>query len=259
VDGLVCDLDGVIYRGEDPIPGAAAALDRLRGAGVRIVLCTNNSRATVEQYRAKLRRMGVQATPDEILTSAVVTGEVLADRGLEGARALVVGGEGLRESLSLAGLSVVERAADQPVDVVAVGLDTTFDYQLLRRAADAVRGGAAFVASNDDATFPAEKGATSPGAGAILAAVEVASGRRAEVMGKPHEPMMDAAERRLAGARSIAVVGDRPETDLAGGRRKGWKTILVLSGVTSAQDARNLDDPPDAILSSVADLRPSES
>jgi HAD superfamily hydrolase (TIGR01450 family) len=140
--------------------------------------------------------------------------------------------------------------------VVAVGWDPGFDYDALRRAVLAVLNGAALVASNDDASFPAERGELWPGAGALLAAIERASGQRAEVMGKPNPPMMDAAARRLDGARRIAAVGDRDDTDLEGGRDRGWTTILALSGVTSAEAAATLDPAPDLVIDALADLVP---
>jgi 4-nitrophenyl phosphatase len=253
MDGLVCDLDGVVYRGDEPVAGAASALERLRFAGVRIVFCTNNSMRTPEQYVEKLNRYGIRAGTDEVLTSAVVTAEVLEERGFAGRRALVVGGEGLRRALDGIGVAEVD-GRGTPADAVVVGLDLLFDYDLMRRAARALHHGAAFIASNDDATFPAPGEERWPGAGAILASLEVAAGRHAEVMGKPHAPMMDAAERRLRGATDIAVVGDRPETDLRGGAARGWRTVLVLSGVTSRDDAGYVDPPPDVVLESIAAL-----
>jgi HAD superfamily hydrolase (TIGR01450 family) len=253
-DGLVCDLDGVVYRGDTPIPGAADALGIVRAEGVGVVFCTNNSAYTVEHYRARLQRHGIDSDPDEILTSAVVCGEVLAARGFAGARALVIGGPGLVRSVSDAGLVVEDDPDPSTIDVVTVGLDEDFDYNALRRAALAVRTGAELIATNDDATYPAPGGVEWPGAGAILAAVEVASGGRAEVMGKPHSPMMDAAGHRLADAERIAIVGDRPETDLQGGADKGWTTILVLSGVTTAAQVPAADPRPDVVLDSLADL-----
>jgi 4-nitrophenyl phosphatase len=137
--------------------------------------------------------------------------------------------------------------------VVVVGWDPGFDYEAMKRAALAVRAGAELIATNDDAAFPAPEGLW-PGAGAILASIEVASGRKAEVMGKPHVPMMDAVARRVAGAERIGLVGDRPETDLAGGRARGWTTILVTSGVTTPADAYGIDPAPDLILSGLSEL-----
>ncbi|MFN2488979.1 MAG: HAD-IIA family hydrolase [Actinomycetota bacterium] len=254
VDGLVCDLDGVVYRGDVPIGGAAEAIARLRAAGVKIVFCTNNSRATTSEYGYKLAGLGIETIDREILTSAVVTGEVLAGRGCAGKRVIVIGGDGLRQSLTEAGLVIVEDADDTSADVVAVGLDTSFDYEAMRVAALALRAGAEFIATNDDATWPAPHGEQWPGAGALLAALERASGRSPEVMGKPHLPMLDAAERRLLGAKNIALVGDRAETDLAGGVAKGWTTILVLSGVTHPGDERSIEPAPDVVIDSLADL-----
>lgn len=247
VAALVCDLDGVVYRGDSPIPGAIDALARLASESVPVLFCTNNSRPTIEQYLSKLASLGVDADADEILTSAVVTGEEVRRRGLSGGRAIVVGGPGIREALGHAGVEVDLDPGVRSADLVVVGIDPAFDYDAMARAAFAVRDGAVFIATNDDATFPAPDGLW-PGAGAVLASIERASGRRAEVMGKPHPPMMDAAARRLGNVGPVAVVGDRPETDLDGGRARGWKTILVLSGVTSEDQARALSPAPDAIL-----------
>jgi HAD superfamily hydrolase (TIGR01450 family) len=255
IEGLVCDMDGVLYRGSEAIPGAVEALASLRARGVRLVFCTNNSRSTVEQYIEKLRSLGIEASPEELLTSAVVTAEVLARRGMDGRRALVVGGDGLRAALASIGIEITDDP--ERADLVAVGWDPAFDYDAMRRAARAARAGADFVATNDDAAFPAGgEGEVElwPGAGAILASIEVASGRRAEIMGKPHRPTMEAAAKRLAGANRIAIVGDRAETDLAGGEAMDWVTILVLSGVTSRADVATVVPKPDVVLDSIADL-----
>lgn len=252
-DGLVCDLDGVIYRGADPIVGAVDAIGRLKDRGIKIVFCTNNSGSTTEQYLTKLTGMGMDVSEDEILTSATVTADVLKERGFSGKTAIVVGGEGLREALGNVCISVKDDPAVSVSDLVVVGFDPTFTYDAMRRAAIAVARGATFIATNDDASFPAEEELW-PGAGAILASIETASGTRAEVMGKPHAAMMEAAAKRLVGCRQIAVVGDRPDTDLAGGRSRGWTTILALSGIMDARKAARLEDEPDLIVGSIAEL-----
>ena len=254
LDGLVCDLDGVVYRGDEPIEGSARAIAALRDRGLRVVFATNNSRSTVASYVEKLARMSVPAAPEEILTSAVVTSEVLAARGARGLRAIVVGGEGVRVGLESIGVIVDDDPGAHNADLVVVGWDPSFDYAAMRRASMAVRAGAELVATNDDAAFPAAGSDLWPGAGALLASIEVASAARAEVMGKPHRPMMEAAARRLDGARRIAAVGDRPETDLSGAESMGWTTILVLSGVTSRTEAAALDRRPDLVIDSLADL-----
>lgn len=252
-DGLVCDLDGVVYRGSEAIPGSVEAIARLRERGARILFCTNNSRATVEQYVTKLGDMGIDIGPGDILTSALVTAEVLKERGFPGKTAIVVGGDGIRSALSDVCISVKDDPSVTVSDLVVVGWAPDFTYEDMKRASIAVRRGAVLVATNDDASFPAED-ALWPGAGAILSSIETASGARAEVMGKPHPPMMAAAARRLEGCANIAVVGDRPDTDLAGGRARGWSTILVLSGVTTREQAELLDPAPDAVLGSLEEL-----
>jgi HAD superfamily hydrolase (TIGR01450 family) len=254
IDGLVCDLDGVVYRGNRAIAGAREALAGLRAAGLPVIFCTNNSRSTVAQYVAKLASMGVDADEGSVLTSAVVTAQVLKQRGFSGTRAIVLGGPGLREELAGIGAVIDDDPDHGAADLVAVGLDLDFDYAAMRRASRAVRYGAAFVATNDDVTLPTSDGLW-PGAGAILASIEVASGRRAEVMGKPHRAMMEAAWERLDGAANVAVVGDRPETDLEGAAAMGWRTILVLSGVTAPEEADAVTPRPDVVLGSLAELR----
>jgi HAD superfamily hydrolase (TIGR01450 family) len=250
VDGVVCDLDGVIYRGNEVIPGAPSAVERLRERGIRVLFCTNNSRSTVAQYIRRLDGFGIQTGEDDLLTSAVVMGEVLAERGYGGKAAVVVGGDGVHEALERAEVRTVDGSA---ADLVVVGWDPSFDFDALTRATVAVIDGATLIATNDDASFPSPRGLL-PGAGALLASIETASATRAEVLGKPNAPMMDAVEKRLAGCRNIAIVGDRAETDLEGGRSKGWRTALVLSGVTGAVEAKELRPAPDAIIESLSGL-----
>ena len=258
-DALVCDLDGVVYRGDEVVPGAPEAIETLRSSGVAVLFCTNNSRRTPADYVTLLRGFGVPAAESDVLTSAEVTADELERRGYPGKTAFVVGGEGIRAALRRAGLEVLAPDDDAGrADVVAVGWDRSFTYERLRRAATLVRGGAFFVATNDDATFPAAGGVQWPGAGSLLAAVETASGRRAEVMGKPHAPMAEAAARRLPRGARVAVVGDRPDTDLALADRRGWIKILVLSGVTDEAGAAALEAAPDLVVGSLADIAPSQ-
>ena len=253
IDGLVCDLDGVVYRGDAPIAPAIECLQELNRRGLPVVYCTNNSAPTPDTYVRKLGDMGLEVETKDIVTSAIVAGEVLAQRDLAGQKAYVVGGEGVREAVEGAGLTVVPRDASS-ADVVVLGIDRSFDFEVLNSASRAVRSGAMFVATNDDKTYPAEDG-FDPGAGALLAAVETASGRSAEVLGKPHRPMMEVAAARFSQGASLAMVGDRPETDLDGARAMGWRTILVLSGVTDAAGAAALDPQPNLTLKDLGELR----
>lgn len=253
LDGLVIDLDGVLYRGSAVVPGAPEAVARLRERGLRLLFATNNSRATAAHYVAKLGDMDFPATEDEILTSAAVTAETLVDRGLEGTTTFLVGGPGIEKELRAAGFDLLDLEDGSRANLVVVGADPDVTFAKLRVAADAVRAGATFIATNPDPTFPTATGLV-PGAGAVVAAVAIAAGRDPEVMGKPNRPMMDAAARRLSGCESVGVVGDQPLTDLAGARYLGWTRILVLSGVTDPDDPAVTRDEPDLVLDSIADL-----
>ena len=247
----MCDLDGVVYVADQPIPGAVDKLNEATRSGVRVVFCTNNSRLTIPQYTAKLSGMGVDVSGDRIVTSASVTGDLLAESGW-GSSAIAIGGDGVREALESAGIEVVPEPGTK-ADLVVVGWDLDLTFETLKRATLAITGGARLVATNDDAAYPAPEGLW-PGTGAIVAAIERATGATATVVGKPHDPMMSAVAERLSGCERIAVVGDRPDTDLAGGVSRGWKTILVLSGVTKAEDVAAVQPAPDLVLDSLGEL-----
>lgn len=238
-----------MYVADEPIPGAIEKVRDLRERGVRVVFCTNNSRPTIAEYVAKLGKMGLDVAPDDIVTSSVVTGEVLGQSNT-GGTAMVIGGAGVSEALEGAGIEVVDPPSIE-VDLVVVGWDLDYTYDKMKRATLAITKGARLIATNDDAAYPAPDGLW-PGTGAIVASIERATGVTAEVMGKPHEPMMDAVARRVEGCEHIAMVGDRPETDLAGGAARGWTTILVLSGVTTSPDG--VEPIPDVVVESLADL-----
>ncbi|MDQ3752347.1 MAG: HAD hydrolase-like protein, partial [Actinomycetota bacterium] len=173
--------------------------------------------------------------------------------GYSGKTAIAIGDRGVREGLTSIGIVLNDDPGSISADLVVVGWDVNFDYRTMRRVSSTVRNGAKLFATNRDSTFPAPEGLW-PGAGAILASIEVASGHTAEIVGKPYPPMMEAVARRMAGARRIAAVGDRADSDLAGAASMGWATILVLSGVTTRAEAESLDPPPDLMVDSVADL-----
>lgn len=253
IDALVLDLDGVVYRGDLTIPGAPEAIALFRRAGKQLLFLTNNATRTESEVVEKLDRHGVDASPDEILTSARATKDLLLERQLRGSTVCLIGGNGVRTALAEAGFVLLEGDDASHAEIVVIGSDRTFDWDAMRVASDAVRKGAHFIATNSDPTLPTPSGLV-PGAGAILAAVEVASGRRAEVVGKPGLPMMRAAAARLSGASSIAIVGDQPITDLDGGRAMGWTTILVLTGVVDAEEAHALEPHPDLIVADLAAL-----
>jgi HAD superfamily hydrolase (TIGR01450 family) len=230
---VVLDLDGVLWLGEEPLEGAAAAVARLRAAGVPVLFLTNNSSLPIPAYVAKLAGMGVPATADEILTSAVAGAHLLAADLPLRARVLVVGEEGILEALRTAGL---EPVAEGPCDAVIVGICRTFDYWMCDRAQSAIRAGARFVATNMDPTYPAPHGLV-PGAGAIVAAITAAAGVAPVVAGKPHPPTVELLRERIAswghGPAVGIMVGDRPTTDGALAQALGWPFALVRSDVSA--------------------------
>jgi 4-nitrophenyl phosphatase len=231
------DLDGVLWRGAMPIPGAAEAVARLRAHGDRVAFLTNNAAPTVAEHLAKLAGMGVEASADELLTSAQAAATLLPS----GATALACAGPGVREALAARGVRTVDAG---PADAVVVGWHLEFDFSRLARAADAVRRGARLIGTNEDATFPTPDGLL-PGAGALLAAVAYASEARPEVAGKPHPPMRRLIAERIG---SVAtVVGDRPSTDGELARALGARFGLVLSGVTGEGELDGLRPVPDVV------------
>ncbi|MFP5333407.1 MAG: HAD-IIA family hydrolase [Acidimicrobiia bacterium] len=235
---LVCDLDGVVYLGEQEIPGSGAALRRLHEAGWHLVFCTNNATRTAAQTAEKIHRTtGFVATADQVATSAQAAATLVSPDD----SVFVLGGQGLNEAVE----QVAQVTSDwRRATAVVVGLDPGLSYERLSGAVLAVGAGARVVASNHDPTYPTPEGRR-PGAGALVAAVVHATGVHPVVAGKPNEPM-----RRLLASRTQGetwIVGDRDDTDLAMGRAEGWKTIRVATGIRDVGEAA-----PDLAVSDLA-------
>lgn len=235
------DLDGVLWRGGTAIPGSADAVAALRSVGHRVVFLTNNSHQRVDAYVDKLRAMGVEAEPDDVVTS----GQAAAALVEPGTTALVCAGPGVEEALAARGVEVVDEGH---ADAVVVGWHSDFDYDRLTAAMTAVLDGARLIGTNDDATYPTEDGLI-PGGGALLAAVAYASGATAEVAGKPHEAMVALVESRVGPVE--AMVGDRPSTDGLLARNMNARFALVLSGVTK-DDQLPAEPEPDLVAPDLA-------
>jgi glycerol 3-phosphatase-2 len=245
----VCiDLDGVIWRGDEPVPGSPDAVAQLRATGFVVGFMSNNSSLPVGDVVAKLRGFGIDASPEEVLTSALAAADLLADDLPPGARVLVCAGPGVVESLAAAGFEPVR---EPPAAAVVVGLSRDFDFDALERASRAVREGARFIATNLDATFPVSGGRLLPGAGSIVAAVATAADRQPEVAGKPCAPAAAMVHRRLG--RHGVMVGDRPSTDGEFAARLGWPFALVLSGVARQSPGPGEEAVPDPVPPYVAD------
>jgi Predicted sugar phosphatases of the HAD superfamily len=229
-DVIVCDLDGVLWRGEVAIPGSAAAVGALRAAGRRVAFLTNNSSHRIIDVIDRLAAIGVPAAPDDVLSSAQAAAALLASDLPPGARVLTCAGPGVVEALVEAGYDTVDGgvAYDGQVDAVVVGFHREFDFDRLDRASDAIRRGARFVATNLDATYPGTNRVL-PGAGSLVAAVATASGCAPEVAGKPEAATVALVQARL-GPDGV-MVGDRPSTDGELAHRLGWPYAMVLSGI----------------------------
>jgi glycerol-1-phosphatase len=251
--GVVFDLDGVVYLGDEVIAAAPAALDQVRGLGAKVAFVTNNSYRPPGLVAEKLNRLGVKAAEGEVATSAQATVRLLGGRdGLDGVRVLVIGGPGLRRALEAAGARLIDGAAWRDAEVVAVGFNPDLTYAQVRDATLAIRAGARFVGSNPDTTLPTAEGLW-PGAGATLALLRASTGVRPEVAGKPERALLETAAAAI-GPGPYLMVGDRADTDLDGAQRLGWSTALVLSGVTGLADLPDLAVAPDHLLRDVGGL-----
>ncbi|MET0726712.1 MAG: HAD-IIA family hydrolase [Acidimicrobiales bacterium] len=239
--GFALDLDGVLWLGDEAIPGAADAVARIRVAGEQVVFCTNNSNRPLADVEAKLARHGIPAAGD-VVTSAMAAASLVHP----GERVLVCGGPGVVEAIERRGARPVWAGA---ADAVLVGLHLDFDYERLRVASAAVLGGARLLATNADATYPTANGPI-PGGGAILAAVVTATGATPEIAGKPHAPMVALVHERLGPYGTM--VGDRPDTDGRFARALGYRFALVLSGVTASVDGA--EPGPDLVAPDLASI-----
>jgi glycerol 3-phosphatase-2 len=233
-DVALLDLDGVVYLGGAPIPGAADALARAAAAGLRRAYVTNNASRTPSAIAAQLTGLGVPARTDEVITSGQAAARLAAEHVPAGAPVLVVGGMGLRTAVRERGLRPVTTAADHPAAVIQ-GYTPDLSYSLLAEGGLAVAAGALFIASNADATLPTPRG-RAPGNGSLIQVIATATGRAPLIAGKPEPPLHAEAVAR-SGARHPLVVGDRLDTDIESAVRSGADSLLVLTGVTRPLEA----------------------
>lgn len=251
------DLDGTIYRGNEQTPHAAETLTELRKRGALMRFLTNNSGADPDPICEKLKRMGIEAHPEEVVTSGMAAAAFLQGQALKRAsdtaqkgainvrraygRLFVIGEPGLVRILRKNGLEVANADTDElvrpdengPYDAVVCGICRSFTYDLLNAALQAIRGGAEFVATNADATYPIECGKEQPGAGAIVAALQTCSGVEPRICGKPQPDMVFMALESCGANRAKALlVGDRMDTDIAAAKAAGVQSVLVMTGVS---------------------------
>jgi HAD superfamily hydrolase (TIGR01457 family) len=250
IKNFIIDLDGVIYIEDNPTEGAVEFIDFLREKNLKFLFLTNNSTKTQRQYVRKLKKMRLDAHKKDILTSSVATC-VYLEKEKPGARIHAIGEHGLISDLRSHGFLL----SDENVDFVVVGLDRRFNYEKLSRACNLIRGGALFIATNPDLTFPSKEGII-PGAGALAAAIEACSSRHPVVIGKPNPLVVEIAMKMMdAHKRETVIIGDRLDTDIAVAKRLGMKSVLVLSGIETPATVKASHIQPDYIFKSLRELR----
>ena len=254
VGAVLFDLDGVVYKGPLAVPGAIEAILALEEHGMRVGYITNNASRTDATVAAQLRDLGLDANPEDVVTSAQAAVAMLRDRIGADAVVLVVGGEGLTVELDRVGIRYTRSADDAPAAVVQ-GFAPEVAWTDLAEASYALgHAGIPWIATNQDWTIPKERG-IAPGNGTLVSAVHTASGRLPEVAGKPERPLFDLARRRF-GVESAIMVGDRLDTDIKGARAAGLRSAFVLTGVDRPKQliAAGADERPDFILRDIAGL-----
>ena len=251
ISGVIFDMDGVLYRGHQPLNGASELIQFLDEAHIPFAMATNNSSQTPQSYMTKLSGMNIHGIqPEQVVTSGTVSVDFLRDHFEEGSAVYVIGGDGLMEMIEEAGFQI----AEQDVDAVVVGIDRQLTYDKLHLATTLILEGATFIGTNPDVTFPTPEG-VAPGAGSILALLETATDVKASVMGKPAQAMFQSALQKI-GTRpqETLMIGDRLATDIFGGKQANLQTALMLTGVTHRDQVSESEYIPNAIYENLCEL-----
>lgn len=247
--GFLLDMDGVIYSGTRLIPGAANFIAKLRGNRIPYRFLTNNSQRARRDVALKLRRLGIEAEPDDVFTCAMATARFLASQK-KGGTAYVIGENGLANALHVNGYTVV----DDDADYVVVGEGRTLTFEMIERGVRLVERGARLIATNLDPSCPTESGIR-PGCGAIVAMIEKATGVKAFSVGKPSPVMMRAARKEMGlSSEQTVMVGDTMETDILGAVQLGYRSVLVLSGGTKREDLGKFAYQPDIVVENIGEI-----
>ena len=247
--GFICDMDGVIYHGNRVLPGVQEFVNWMINEGKRFVFLTNSSERTPHELSMKLARMGLDVSADHFYTSAMATAEFLHSQK-PGCTAYVIGEAALTKALYDLGIYM----NDANPDYVVMGETRTYSFEKLEKAIELVRNGAKLIGTNPDITGPSEKGII-PATGALIAPVEIATGKKAYFVGKPNPLIVRHGLAKLGYHGSqIAFVGDRMDTDILAGIESNIDTVLVLSGVTSREDIDQYPYRPKYVLDGVGDI-----
>lgn len=252
IKAVVLDMDGVLWKGSELLPGFLDLFQMLKRRSLNFILMTNNARRIPEDIQARFAENTIQVELDQILTSAIGTAAYLSESLPVGSSIYVIGEQGLRHALSSASFNLTT-GGDQAAAVV-VGLDMAATWEKLAEASYAISAGARFIGTNPDGSIPTERG-NAPGNGALLAAIQAATGKQAEIVGKPAPYLYRMALHRLGtSASQTLAIGDRLDTDILGGKRAGMPTAVVLTGVTRRADLEAHKIQPDWIFEDLPDL-----
>jgi len=250
ISALVIDMDGVLWREREPIGDLPAIFEGFEKAGLKVLLATNNGTRTPGQYLEKFSSLGVSLHSDQIITSAMGAAYLLQQRFPERGNVYVIGEAGVIEAMTEAGFNV----SDHDVAAVVVGMDRSISYEKLKTACLLIRGGAEFYGTNPDRTFPTPEGLI-PGAGSLLAALQTCTDKEPIIAGKPNPTLFEFAVKSLGlSPEETLVIGDRLDTDILGGVNAGCKTALVLTGISTLEDAKTFAVKPDLVIPALENL-----
>lgn len=256
-DHFLIDLDGVVYIGDKPISGSIETLLILKDLGKTLIFLTNDPRSSVNDYSDKLNQFGFPAKPQDIITSSMAIAYYIQSnhKDVKNRKAYVAGSDALKDEITKIGLELVAGEEAKSADFVIIGGHPGFHYEEIKISSLAIRNGAYFYATSRDPYIPTEEGLV-PATGAVLASIEVASGQKAIIGGKPEKIIFEVAMTRkhLRPKERTGVIGDRLDSDIIGGKRAGIKTILVLSGSTKEADLYSGDLIPDYVINDLTGL-----
>ena len=253
IQGLIIDMDGVLWHDTEPLGDLPAIFSRIRELGLKFILATNNSTRTVDEYHVKLSRFGVKLEDWQVINVGQAVGIYLHEKFPDGANVYVVGQPSLKETLGSYGLSVVNEEVSE-VQVVVASMDYSLTYDKLKHASLLIQAGCQFIGTNPDTTLPTPNGLI-PGSGTIIGALEIASGKKAIIIGKPEPLLYEIALNRLKlGPEQTLAIGDRLETDIVGAHAAGIHTAMVLSGVSTLEQAENFNPQPEIIVKNLTEL-----
>jgi 4-nitrophenyl phosphatase len=254
IRALILDMDGVLWRGDAPIGDLRRIFARIGERGLKAVFATNNGTRTPEMYVERLASFGVTVEPWQVVTSALAAADLLAERFPEGGPVFAIGETGVVEALRARGFDPLPVEQTEAAQAVVAGIDRAINFQKMAEAALLIRQGRPFYATNPDKTFPTPRGEI-PGAGAWISVLVTATGVEPIYAGKPSPALLELARRRLGTAKEeTLVVGDRLETDILGGQNAGMPTALVLSGVSTRQEAEAWRPEIDVIAENLGEL-----